>query len=154
MENSVKTIYKSDRPTSHGGASYRRRRCLQIRRAATTAVEFAIVLPLVLLIVFSLMEISRAVTISDSAKTSVIAGSRQALVAETTNTNVQAEMERILDLFGVRSRQIVVTPAVINPTVQEVSIQITVPFDSSNGLYFGQLFDDSSFEFTTVIARR
>ena len=149
MEDFVKTTKdKSDRPRT----SYRYRR-QHIRRAATTAVEFAIVCPMVFLIIFSLFEVSRAVTISDSAKTSVIAGARESLIANTSAANVREEMERILDLFGVTNRDITVTPETIDDTVNEVTIVINVPFATGNGLAFGQLFGDKSYSFASVVER-
>lgn len=122
-------------------------------RRGVTAVEFALVCPMVLLIVLGLLEVSRAVTISDSAKTSVIAGAREASVAGTSAANVQEEMELILDIFGVRSRQFNITPAVIDESVNEVRIRVAVPLNSENGLNFGTVFGSTNYQFEVVVPR-
>ena len=70
-------------------------------RLGATAIEFALVAPLVLAIVFGLFEISRVMTVSDAMKTSVIAGAREAGVAQTNASEVRREMEAILNLFGI-----------------------------------------------------
>lgn len=112
-------------------STFRRKNC---DRRGTTSVEFAIVAPLVLLVVFGLFEMSRAMTISDSVRTAVIAGAREAGIAQTTADNVEDEMRRVLNLFRVRNPTIVVTPEIIDESVGEVSISIRVPMDTSNGV--------------------
>lgn len=130
-----------------------RRSLTKRNRRGATAVEFALVVPLVLLLVFGLLEISRAVTVTDSVRTAVIAGAREASVAQTTDANIQDEMEQILDLFNVDTREIEITPAVIDNTVAEVNIRIAVPLSTDNGLHFGKFFGTQIVEFNNVIER-
>ena len=102
--------------------------------------------------VFGLLEISRAVTLTDTARTSVIAGAREANVALTTSDNVEEEMNAILDLFQVRTRTITVSPAVIDATVDEVTISVEVPLTTDNGLFMG-MFGSNPVRFTNVVER-
>lgn len=122
-------------------------------RLGATAIEFALVAPLVLAIVFGLFEISRVMTVSDAMKTSVIAGAREAGVAQTNASEVRREMEAILDLFGIYNRQIVVTPETIDNSVIEVSIDVTIPLNSDNGMYFNKIVGAEDLQFGTVLAR-
>ena len=122
-------------------------------RLGATAIEFALVAPLVLAVVFGLFEISRVMTVSDAMKTSVIAGAREAGVAQTNASEVRREMEAILDLFGIYNRQIVVTPETIDNSVIEVSIDVTIPLNSDNGMYFNKIVGAEDLQFGTVLAR-
>jgi len=123
-------------------------------RRGATAVEFAIVCPIVLAIMFGMLEISRISTIIDSARTSVITGAREARVASATRETIRAEMEETLTLFGIRESTIEVTPATIDPTVSEISINIEVPFSASNGLYLITLAgSDNNLNFDIMINR-
>lgn len=123
------------------------------KRRGVSAIEFAIVAPIVLLIVFGLFEVSRVMTINDSVRTSVIAGVREAGVANTTADNVKAEIEFILNAFRVRSSEVVVTPSVIDAGVTEISIDVTVPLNTDNGVYFQKVIGPGKVAFSTVLER-
>ena len=119
-----------------------------------TAVEFAIVCPMVLLFVFGMFEISRVITITDSVKTSVVAGAREAGVARTTSDNVEAEVARYLDTFRIRNRDITVSPALIDDSVTQVTINVTVPMTAQNGVLFQKFVSAGSVvEFGAVLER-
>jgi len=105
------------------------------KRRGATAVEFALVCPIVFAIMFGMLEISRMSTIIDAARTSVIAGAREARVANASNATIEEEMENILDLFGVRDSTITVSPAAIGPDTAVISVDIEVPFNAANGLF-------------------
>lgn len=122
-------------------------------RFGATAVEFAIVCPFVLVLIFGLLEVSRAVTISDTIKTGIIAGAREAGVAQTDATKVQEEIDFILDVFGVHNRDIVITPEVIDDSTTEVTIEIAAPLNSQNGLFFGTILGSHNLQVSTVIPR-
>ena len=123
------------------------------KRHGVTAVEFAIVCPMVLLLVFGLFEISRVITISDSLRTSVVAGAREAGIARTNADNVEAEVARILDTFRVRNRQIEISPAVIDDSVSQVTINVTAPMNSDNGVFLNKFIGTGNLEFNTVLER-
>ncbi len=131
---------------------YRPRLNSRDRRGAT-AVEFAIVCPMVLLLVFGMFEVSRVMTISDTLRTGVIAGAREAGIAQTTSANVEAEIARILGVFRVRESDINVTPAVIDEAVTQVTITVQVPLNSSNGVYLSKVIGSDNMEFSTVLDR-
>jgi len=122
-------------------------------RLGSTAVEFSIVCPVVLMIIFGLFEMSRAMTISDSVRTAAIAGAREASIALTTAEEVEAEMRALLRLFRVYNPTIVVTPAVIDAGVNEVTISVEVPMDESNGVVLHRVIGAEPMKLTRVLQR-
>ena len=103
-------------------------------RCGATAVEFALVCPIILAVMFGMIEISRMSTIVDAARTSVISGVREARVADASSASVEQEMKEVLDLFGIRESEISISPSVIGSDTERVTIGIDVPFNSNNGL--------------------
>ena len=100
-----------------------------------------------------MFEISRVMTVSDSVRTSVIAGVREAGIARTTADNVVAKMEETLDLFRVNNRTIVVTPENIDASVSEVTISVSAPLDSSNGVVLHKFIGTEDIAFTQTLSR-
>ena len=122
-------------------------------RRGATAVEFALVCPIVLGIMFGMLEISRMSTIIDAARTSVITGAREARVVNSSSETIQEEMEEILTLFGVRDTNIEISPSVIDATVETVSIDIEVPFNATNGLFLVTLPQSNNLNLNIEITR-
>lgn len=108
---------------------------------------------MVLTVVFGMLEISRASTISNTARTGLIAGAREATVAQTNSVNVTAEVDRIMGFFGVGDRQITVTPEEIDDSVDEVRIQLSVPFNGNNRQYLGKLMGSRVLDLDITIPR-
>ena len=125
----------------------------RLTRLGATAVEFALVCPLVLFTIFAMLELSRASTISSATRTSIVGGAREATIAQTNAANVEASMDRILGFAGVNDRQITVTPAVIDGSVDEVNIQVSVPFNAENGQVLGALMNDRVIELSVDVRR-
>ena len=116
-------------------------------------VEFALVCPLIFAIFFGMVELSRVSTIVNTTRSSVLAGAREAIVAETNSANVQAEMERVLTVYGINSSQITITPAQIDGDVTNVSIDIAVPLSSDNGILIGKLANSGTIDYSLDIVR-
>ena len=108
---------------------------------------------MVLTVVFGMLEISRASTISNTARTSLIAGAREATVAQTNSDNVTAEIDRIMGFFGVGDRQVTVTPTAIDGSVDEVRIQLSVPFNGNNRQYLGRLMGSRILDLDITVQR-
>ena len=121
-------------------------------RKGVTSVEFALVCPAIFLIAFGMIELSRAQSITGTARTSLFVGAREASVANSNAGRVRAEMEDVLSALGISDRTITVTPESFD-SASEVTIQIEVPFSVSNGLIFQRHLGGSAANFSATISR-
>lgn len=103
-------------------------------------VEFAIVLPLLLLLLLGIIEMGRAIMLNQIATNAAREGARQAVVPGATSANVTAAVNGYLDSAGVKpeGRTVAVTNAggaaqsVENiPSKSSVSIQISFPYGTN-----------------------
>lgn len=125
----------------------------RLARMGATTVEFALVFPLLLTTTFFMLETLRMATISETVTTSLLAGAREASVAVTNADTVRHEMELILAPYGVRDLAISVTPSVIDSGVGEVSIDIEVPLNASNGIFFMNTLGARNVQASSVVTR-
>lgn len=102
------------------------------RRGAAT-VEFAFSAPLLFAIVFALIEMSRLFQLSGTLTTAAILGAREASISTSQPADIELEVRKTLGKIGVNEAQISVSPSVLTPQVNNVTLRIEVPLDSSNG---------------------
>src|SRR5690242_19596878 len=86
------------------------------RRRGAVAVEMAIVLPLLLLVFFSAVELYRLKSIQHAAENAVYEGARNVIVPGAQASEGQAKALAVLAAAGVRSSTATVSPAVIADT--------------------------------------
>ncbi|MGB7329470.1 MAG: TadE/TadG family type IV pilus assembly protein [Rubripirellula sp.] len=101
-------------------------------RRGTTAVEFAIVAPLLFLFFFAAMEFVRVAMIRHTADNAVYEGCRAGIVPGATNAEVRAETMRVMNSLGVNNVALTVTPATIDRNTDEVTVQLDIPLDSNS----------------------
>ncbi|XZE55269.1 TadE family protein [Planctomycetaceae bacterium SH139] len=82
-----------------------RRRRIARRRAAAT-VEFAICMPMIVLLVFGAVEATSMIFLKQSLQTAAYEASRQSIVSTTTDAQVQSRAANILNARRVRNFQI------------------------------------------------
>ena len=108
-------------------------------RRGVTAVEFAIVAPIVLLMIFSILELARLMMFAGNVNTALLVGAREATLAESTVEDVEELIRLELRRFGIRQAEISFTPDEMTPTLAEVQIDIEVPINANNGLVVSQI---------------
>jgi Flp pilus assembly protein TadG len=101
-------------------------------RRGTTAVEMAIVAPLVFLLIFSSFEFARMLMASHGLEEAAREGCRQAILADATLKQVQDTVQNRLTTFGLKGYTLTVDPAQPSLACQydPVSVNITVPYTS------------------------
>jgi Flp pilus assembly protein TadG len=102
------------------------------RRSATTTVEFAVTLPLVLLLFFGSIEFGRVNMLRHSAAQAAYEGARRGIVPGATADDVRAAATEILNSTFASSYTITVTPSTITRHTTEVTVNISLPLASNS----------------------
>ncbi len=114
-------------------------------KRGATAVEFAIVAPVVFLMFFASLEFCRVAMIRHTADNAVYEGARRAMVPGGTATDASDQAALILSSFGVNHVNISVTPATITRSTPEVTVRVRIPLDSNsfvpNQFFAGQTIE-------------
>ncbi len=113
----------------------RRRPGLHDRRG-TAVVEFALVCPLFFLLVFGMIEYGRMVMVQQILTNSAREGARVGILDNSTQSNVDAAVNRYLTSAGISSATITVSP---NPpsaatSGNPVEVTVSVPFNQVSWL--------------------
>lgn len=110
------------------------------RRSGATAVEFALVLPLLLLFVFGSLEFSRANMLRNTIENAAFEGARQGITPGATAGEAQAAAESLLTILRVNDSTVTVTPATIVPTTEFVTVTVTAPMTIANHYVLPKFF--------------
>jgi Flp pilus assembly protein TadG len=127
----------------------RRFRFRKRSRRGVAMMEFAIVLPVFLLMIIGMIEFGRAVMIHQILVNAAREGARAAVIPGATNADVTSEIEKWLVTLDAPSRQIAITDengdAVDLSTVNSrdiVRVSISVPYNEV-GVGISSYFTDS-----------
>jgi Flp pilus assembly protein TadG len=96
-------------------------------RRGTTAVEVAIVLPLLLLLLFAAIDYSRANSIRNTAENAAYEGARRAIVPGGTGQAAKDTANEILNILSIKNASVTVTPTTITNTTPQISVTVGVP---------------------------
>lgn len=117
-------------PVLRTADSASRRRSLRPRSGAV-AVEFAIVTPLLLMVVFGAIEFARLNMLVHSVENAAYEGARRGMIPGATAAAARAEAEGILNAVGAIGATVTVTPEVITQASPEVTVAISLPLNSN-----------------------
>jgi Flp pilus assembly protein TadG len=101
-------------------------------RVGAQLVEFAICLPLLLLVFLGSIEMCRLNMLRHGAAQAAYEGARQGIVPGATADDVRTAAAQILDSIFVVGYTVTVTPAVIERTTPQVTVDITVPIAANS----------------------
>ena len=100
-----------------------RRNC----RRGVSIVEFSLVLPVFLLILFAGFEFSRICLVRNAAHNAAYQATRRVMVPGATVADANAEATRILAVFGVSQFTLTVNPNPITLAADRVTVSIDIP---------------------------
>jgi Flp pilus assembly protein TadG len=96
-------------------------------------VEFALTAPIFFLFLLAAFEFGWLNVIRHTADNAAYEASRTAIVPGATATEARAKANNLLNIVGARAATITVTPAILTPETNQVTVDIDIPMNS-NGL--------------------
>ena len=97
----------------------------RMKRGAMT-VEFALVCPIFVLLVFGMIEFSRVSIIRHAVDNAAYEGARVGIIPGANVTDVATAAQRHLDAVGLSGATINVTPNPLNDLADDVTVQVIV----------------------------
>ena len=97
------------------------------RCSGALTVEFALTLPVLLMILFAAYELGRANMLRNTAEAAAYEGARRGIVPGSDADDVRDSVNFVLGTSGIRDANIRINPPVITMATETVSIEIDVP---------------------------
>lgn len=107
-------------------------------RKGATAVEFAIVAPIIFMFFFAIVEFGRFQVLRMTANEVAYESCRAGIAVGASISDVEELSQRLLSTNGIANSVVTITPSVIDDSTQEVSVRVLVPLD--NNLWIGASF--------------
>lgn len=98
-----------------------------ISRYGTVTVEFALMMPVALLLTFGLIEFARVNMIRNSAQNAAYQGARAAIIPGGSSAEAKAAANSALAILAVQNATVTVSPATINNATPDVTVSISIP---------------------------
>lgn len=124
------------------------------RRRGATAVEFALTLPLLLLLVIGLIEFARLHNLRHAADNAAYEAARHVIVPGASVAEAVAHGNDLLARSGVRTGSIQVTPSTIGEETAQVTVQVSVALAGNSWLPKGLTANRTITRETTLMTER
>lgn len=102
-------------------------RGLKRRRHGASLVEFAFVLPVILLVFCAILEFSHVSLMRHSAEAAAYEGCRSAIVVGATASDAEDAAEELLRAASIRQWQLSIEPRAIRESTAKVTVTVTIP---------------------------
>jgi Flp pilus assembly protein TadG len=110
----------------------RRRGRLDRNRSGAVLVEFALCAPILFFFFFTAFEFSRVNMIRQSIENAAYEGSRRGIVPGATADNCKDAARVVLNSISARFASVTVSPPVIAPDTDEITVRIDVPINENS----------------------
>ena len=124
------------------------------RRRGAAVVEFAVCLPIIMLLILGSIEATSAIFLRQALTTSAYEGIREAIRTSSTTSDATARAQAVLTARQIRSSSIRFTPADIQSASRGsiVVIEISAPF-GANSPFMGRVIADRMNTVRTVMVK-
>lgn len=141
-------------PPSHRGAQAACMARAGHPRSGAAAAEFAVCLPLIVLIVFGAIEAANGIYLKQIVTQAAYEGARVASTNGQTQLDATAFCQQVLDARGVRDGTISIQPAITSQTASGTTITVSVQAPANSNAYAPLwYFRDSTVEARIVMVR-
>ncbi len=125
------------------------RRRNRVARRGAAIVEFAVCLPLLMLIILGAIEATHGIFLKQSLSAAAYEGIREAVENRSTTTKARESAEAILRMRQVAGFNVTFSPSNVASVIrgQPIAIEVSAPF-SRNSPFIGHVMQDR-----TVVAR-
>ncbi len=114
----------------HRQSSNRRRHASGRRRRGAAMIEFALCLPILLLLVFGIMEIGRALMVYQILTNGAREGARLAIIPGSTDAKVTSKIDTYMTNAGISGHTRQVSPSIgASNSGDAITITVSVPFN-------------------------
>jgi Flp pilus assembly protein TadG len=117
-------------------------------------VEFAITAPILFLFVFASFEFSRVIMLRNTIENAACEGARRGIIPGATALACEQSAQALLDIVGVNNSTVNASPDPIAPNSDEVTVDVTVPLDTSNGYLMPKYFLGQEIKATITLPRQ
>ena len=122
------------------------------RSSGAIAIEFAMCVPVLFALLFGCYEVARANLMHHAAESAAYEGARVGIIPGATEDEIRAATEFVLTSVGVTVYTINTQQSVSDEDVEQVTVEIQVPFDENFKL--GTFFvNDPTFRGQCTLAR-
>ncbi len=146
--------FKIRRKPTRESPVIRKRKRYQSRRG-TSAVEFAMIVPVMLAFTFGLIEMSRISMVKEAVIQASREGARVGVRPTASTSDVQSRVSEELAIMGLGDANVVITPADLNDAEpgDTVKVRITIPIGEVSYVPGFFSFDGVEIEAETVMRR-
>ena len=127
---------------------------LRQKHRGAVLVEFAMVMPLIVIIAFAMIELSRLMMLQHTADTAAYEGARHAIVPGATPGEAVTAAKDLIDANGLRDVMIAVTPDVITEETALVTVRVEVPVSPNSWIAFFSFVNHSVSSEVTLYCER
>jgi Flp pilus assembly protein TadG len=124
------------------------------RRRGAALVEFAVCLPVLMILVLGSMEATSAIFVRQSLTTSAYEGIREAIRIGSNTTNATNRAQAVLTARQIRSSTIQFTPPNVESAAKGslIAIEVSAPY-KVNSPFFGNVIADRTTTVRTVMVK-
>lgn len=101
------------------------------QRRGATAVEFAIVAPIFIVLLVTSIEFSKLNVMRHTGDHAAYEAARHAMVPGATSAEAIAKASNLMNAVGTNGATVTITPATILPETEEVTVSVDVPMDQN-----------------------